>query len=222
MNESIESIESTESTESMKPSLSRMFSGIGLIFLTSAIVWGLFQARQTATQRLHAGEPMPGFRLRNAAGALVTEQNFTGRNYGLLFFRTDCVHCQQELTDIDHLLPQFDGRLPLLALSLNTVEETNRASEQWRLLTPTYIAPVELARSLRVRSVPLLILVGADGRISYVQTGERSRNFQKMVFERFLQGKRLTEAELRELARQGTPGSDTGADSNGCVLPEEP
>jgi hypothetical protein len=211
--------------ENIKMPLFKLISGFSLILLTSAILYGLFQARQTGTRRLQPGQPMPGFQLSDETGAPLTDHSFAGRNYGLLFFRTDCGHCQQELTDIDQLLPQFDGRLPLLALSLNSPEETRRAREQWRLLTPTYLAPVELTRSLRVRSVPLLILVGADGRIAYVQSGERSRRYLNMVFERFLQGESLAEAELRKLARQLTASNSTNATGDigdGCVLSKEP
>ena len=195
----------------------KIISGLSLIILTGVILYGLQQARQTAKSRLQMGLPMPDFQLRDEDGDLGSGRAFSGRNYGLLFFRADCEHCQRELMEIDRLLPQFAGRLPFLVVSLNSAEETRQAIEHWRLTMTPYFAPVALARSLGVRSVPLLVLVGADGRISYVQTGERSLSFQRTVFERFLQGDSLAEADLRKIAQR--PAAVSPAAGAGCDIP---
>ncbi len=197
----------------------KIISGLSLAILAGAILYGLYQARQAAARRLQPGSLMPSFQLHDADGNLVTEKDFSGRNYGLLFYRTDCGYCQRELTEIDRLQPQFTGRLSILPVSLNSAEETRRAGEQWRLTMISYIAPATLAQELGVRSVPLLILVGADGRIAYVQSGERSPTFQLMVLERFLDGGGLAEADLRQMARRPIP--DHPAAGGGCAIPKE-
>lgn len=199
----------------------KIISGLSLIAIASAIFYVAYRAHHAVTRQLQLGQVMPSFRLHDVNGTEVTERVLSGRSYCLIFFRTDCEHCRQELIEIDKLLPQFAGRLPLFAVSLNSAEETRRVREQWRLTMATHVAPVDLAQSLNVRSVPLLILVGGDGRISYVQKGERSRSFQEMVFNRFLQGESLAEADLRKLA-QGPAAVSPSADADcECDIPKE-
>lgn len=194
----------------------KILASVLLITLAGATFYALHRVRQEAVNRLRVGQPMLRFQLRDVDGNQVSEGMFSGHSYGLLFFRTDCGYCQQEVKAMDQLLPRFGGQLPLLAVSLNSVEETRRTREEWHLAMKPYAAAGALARDLGVKSVPMLVLVGADGRVAYIQPGERSHAFQALVFGRFLRGDSLSEAALRTVTQQRANAA--GAD---CVTQEE-
>jgi peroxiredoxin len=179
----------------------KIISGLTLLLLVCVITHELNRLRTIAARRLQAGQFMPGFQLRDIKGRLLPRVFFSGKRYGLLFFRTDCAYCQRELSEINRFGAQYVEQLPLLAVSLNSAAETTRASQHWQLTLPVYLTTVEDSRGLYIQSVPLLILVDPSGRISYVQAGERDWTYQEMVFGRFLRGESLAEMDLRNTAQ---------------------
>jgi peroxiredoxin len=175
----------------------KLTSGFILLALIGATFFGLHRVRQTLTCRLRPDQPMPSFRLTDGRGRQVLGEAFSGKKYGLLFFRVDCGHCRQEIIELDDLLHRFNGALPVVVASLSSPEETRRASEAWGLTLEPFHGAREIFKSIGGNGVPALVLVNEQGRIAYFQQGGRSGAFLALVFERFLRGEDLSEASLR-------------------------
>ncbi len=147
---------------------------------------------------------MPPFLLTDGRGNQVTNRDMLGRRYGLLFFRADCEYCIGELRHLDEVVPGYESRFDLLLVSLSDAEMTEHIKSKSNLSLEYYTASPDSISRLKLRGVPLLLLIDEHEKISYLQTGLRSKDFQRIVFHRFVSGESLTDEALRSAYKPGT------------------
>ena len=183
-------------------SLRKIKVGLALLTLLSIVGYGFDRIRQIKDKGPHVGQQMPDFELTDLDGNHLAAHNIRGQKYALLVFRVGCPHCQRELAGLNGLLPQLSGKFRVIAASLDTADETRKAKEDWRLAFNLYPRAADLARQLSLHEVPLLVLVDEEGRVRYVQGGDRDRAFQELVFKRFANNESLSDLSLRSAYEQ--------------------
>ena len=170
-----------------------------LVACVALLILGVIQAKRSRRFALKQDLSAPDFALVDARGKRVTNLDLLGSKYGLIFVRAECDYCFEELKQLSELLRAHEGKVDLLLVSLSDQKMTERISEKVGQALDFYTASSETLSRLNVSSLPMLVLIDELGRVSYLQVGVRSTDFQKLIFDRFVRGESLTEEAIRAI-----------------------
>jgi thiol-disulfide isomerase/thioredoxin len=90
----------------------------------------------------------------------------------VVFFMPTCPHCRDELQDIEAMMPEYEGRLTVAAITSGTYRMDR--SSVWRTLkgwgvgthVPVYLAERSgILEAFEVQGVPLSVLFDSEGKI---------------------------------------------------------
>jgi len=124
----------------------------------------------TGAGGLPAGEPAPGFRLPevSGAGASISLEDMEGRTVLLLFWATWCDACIAEIPTVRSVAERYSGRgFSVLGMNLDGGDREAVASFVARGSIPwkNVLTDEKTAAAYRVRILPALYLVDAEGRV---------------------------------------------------------
>ena len=165
---------SNQNTAHFEPG--RFSAAIGLVLLLGIPVVLIIRIHQAISPRLLSpADPAPAFAARDLNSNKVHQIGFDGTPTALLFFSTDCPHCQRELASFDRLSRRFGDGILFLAISLSGRTKTTELIAHNRfgvriLLDEGNTGPDRFG----VDVVPALFLVGADRKIAYSASGEQT------------------------------------------------
>ena len=128
-----------------------------------------------------AGTDMPEFTLPLLDGGALTRADLTGAPHLLIFWTTWCGVCEAEMPMYTALAARHPA-LRVIAVNADRDGDVPALARAYRdahdLRLPIALDRGPLARDLRVRMYPHLLLVGADGRIAAVFRG---RTFERSL-----------------------------------------
>lgn len=128
-----------------------------------------------------AGADMPEFTLPLLDGGALTRADLTGAPHLLIFWTTWCGVCEAEMPMYTALAARHPA-LRVIAVNADRDGDVPALARAYRdahdLRLPIALDRGPLARDLRVRMYPHLLLVGADGRIAAVFRG---RTFERSL-----------------------------------------
>jgi thiol-disulfide isomerase/thioredoxin len=162
----------------------RISAGLGVLTVMSVLLCLLGWSREMIRQAPRVGEVLPEFVWLGMDGQKISSPQFQGRRFVVMVFRPGCHHCRSMLLRLEEIMSRNGETLPVLAVSMGTGKETVSLHEELGLSFPLYCCAGDWAAGLRIRSVPVFLRIGEDGRIETVQKGLQS----DPVLQELLQG----------------------------------
>jgi len=136
---------------------------------------GAAPSRAAGDLRSWSGGPTPALELTELGGASHRLADYRGKVVLINFWATWCGPCREEMPSIGELKKKLAGR-PFAVLAVNVDEPEPRVRNfltQLPLDFAVLMDPEKRAtRDWKVRILPASFLVGRDGRVRYVVTGE--------------------------------------------------
>lgn len=124
---------------------------------------------------LHVGLPVPAIDTRGIDGApLPVGAPGEGERQALFFFTTTCPYCLASLPAIQRIADAAtaDSTTVLYGVALDSMPAAREYVEEHELRFPVGVASDRrLAALYRVRRVPLIAVIGPDGRVVYTREG---------------------------------------------------
>jgi thiol-disulfide isomerase/thioredoxin len=152
----------------------RISAGLGILAVMSVLLCLLGWSREMIRQAPRVGEALPEFVWLGMDGQKISLQQFQGRRFVVMVFRPGCHHCRSMLSRLDEIMSRNGETIPVLTVSMGTGKETVSLHEELGLNFPLYCCAGDWAAGLRIKSVPVFLRVGEDGRIETVQKGLQS------------------------------------------------
>jgi peroxiredoxin len=145
---------------------------LALIALTAVYLFSQYIERSPP----YVGRPAPDVPLNALRdGRRVSLSDFAGRVVVLDFWSTSCGACVEALPELEAVYRAYRGRgAEVLGINLEPgIEPSVRAFVRSRGLTyPMYVDATGEARSrYKVRSIPFLVVIGADGIVRWTHRG---------------------------------------------------
>lgn len=171
-----------------------MPAAIGLLLLLCLPSILIVRLYQTANRHLLApGDRAPELTARDLASNEMHRFSFEGRPAALLFFSTDCPHCQREITNFELLNERFGDHVLFLSISMSSKEKTTAFLSSHRLGVNTLLDELGIGlEAFGVDVVPALILIGPDESIAYSDVGEKTFAERERLLSEFVNSLRLT------------------------------
>ncbi len=132
--------------------------------------------------KISVGQRAPEFAVTTSAGPFNLAHD-AGKPTLLEVFATWCPHCQHETATLNALYRQFAGRVNLEAVSGNaagmdgvspeTEADVAAFAQRFSVAYPVAFDPtLGVAKTYLQGGYPTLVLIGADGRIQSINSGE--------------------------------------------------
>ena len=123
---------------------------------------------------LGAGDPAPGFALKDIDGGQVTLDQFRGKTVLIAFWSTWCSRCEEELA---FLRDTFGGRTDVAVILVNQDSERKVATSRVRKIRDKLGIrfPVVVDEGLAlwdvygINALPTSIVIGTNGQIKHVE-----------------------------------------------------
>jgi peroxiredoxin len=160
------------------PSVALLMAAILVVVLTlqNRSLQNRYAELQERSAWPHAGLAVPPFTARalfDSTEVPVGEPQ-EGHRQLLLFFTTTCQYCRTSLPAWRQLsqLLQDDSSVATVAISLDSAQSTREYAIQHGMSSHVITFPDSKYKSMyRARSVPQIVVLEADGRVSYVRRG---------------------------------------------------
>lgn len=137
----------------------------GLLFLYPSVRDGC------GAPAIRPGNPVPAFSLvLVASGETWDSESLSGRPYALLFFATWCGSCRSETPAVARILQERPS-LRLIAVSDEPGDRVARYLASSGLALPAAGGGGGMFASFGVRAVPTMVVVDAEGVISFARAG---------------------------------------------------
>lgn len=148
--------------------------------------------RGTDQHLLSPGDSVPTLTLREINSNDTRHVDFKGRLSAVLFFSTDCPHCQREIANFDRLNKMFGHDMFFLAISLSDHSKTMELRKSSRLEVTTLMdQSAEARRAFGVEMVPAMFLIKSDGTVAYSGSGEETSAARERLLRDFSNAKNL-------------------------------
>ena len=115
------------------------------------------------------GEKVPDFTVKDASGKEYSlAQLSEGKKYILIdFWASWCAPCRREIPNLRNLYAKYGSRgFQIISISRDkNAEDWKKAIEDEQLTWPNFLDESDIAKLYKVRAIPTMYLVDADGRI---------------------------------------------------------
>lgn len=115
------------------------------------------------------GEKVPDFTVKDASGKEYSlAQLSEGKKYILIdFWASWCAPCRREIPNLRNLYAKYGSRgFQIISISRDkNAEDWKKAIEDEQLTWPNFLDESDVAKLYKVRAIPTMYLVDADGRI---------------------------------------------------------
>lgn len=115
------------------------------------------------------GDKMPGFSVKDASGKEITLQELCqGKKYILIdFWASWCNPCRKEIPNIKKLYAQYASEgFEVISISIDKKKtDWGKAVKEEQLKWPNFLDETGVAKLYKVRAVPTMYLIDAEGRM---------------------------------------------------------
>jgi peroxiredoxin len=116
-----------------------------------------------------AGQPVPDFALKTAAGANVRLSESRGEVVLLSFWASWCGRCMDQLQNLQQLQQQYAGRgVRVIAVNIDQDAQPARDAAARLNLLVLHDADQTVARQYELTDLPLTVFVDPSGNVRYV------------------------------------------------------
>lgn len=121
------------------------------------------------------GQPAPGFSMRTLGGRTISLAALRGKVVVLNFWATCCGPCREEMPLLESLRDEMKSQgVEIWGVTNESPETARRWLADWKRSLPTLIdADGALVRQFAIESIPVLIVIRPDGKISTFVVGLR-------------------------------------------------
>jgi peroxiredoxin len=137
---------------------------------------------------LAVGDPAPDWTLRDAEGRAHSLSDYRGRVVVLDFWATWCAPCSKVIPRLEKLHRKYAAQ-GVVVFGVNAFETGDPAAFM-KKKNCTYgllLKGEEIAPAYGVETLPVICVVGADGRIIYSHAGAEHKNLEALI-EKQLKG----------------------------------
>jgi peroxiredoxin len=155
--------------------------GLALLAATTLVVVLALQVKQLRADQHwlvdRASNPYPGMYVPRVEMTALDGNPYTlgqprARRQVLYFFTTTCPHCHNSLPMVKQLAAMRDGDAEMLGIALADPAAADAYARQHRLSFPVIATQDRRMLMLfRARKVPLIMVIGGDGRVRYSRFG---------------------------------------------------
>jgi thiol-disulfide isomerase/thioredoxin len=163
----------------------RVFAIVGLLVVTTAIVLGILDVRRGASDwsrlgPLPPGERVENFRVAMLDGGVLDSSGLEGKVSVVTFWATWCGVCVGELSDLDALAEQYQGRdVQFVAVNregggvtpAQAVHVARSFARQRGLSLPIAIDDGSMAQTFRVGPIPHTVVFDTTATVRHVHQG---------------------------------------------------
>ncbi len=145
---------------------------VALLAFLGLIAWGL---RRSMSGPIVVGDSVPDIQMVTFDGQTIHSKDLAGKVIVLNFWASWCKPCEQEARELEEAYQYFKdgGKVVFLGLAYVDVEPNSLAYLQ--KFGVTYQNGPDLGTKVsqlfRIRGVPETYIIGADGRLKFVQIG---------------------------------------------------
>ena len=115
------------------------------------------------------GDQMPGFSVKDASGKEITLQELCqGKKYILIdFWASWCAPCRKEIPNIKNLYARYASKgFEVISISIDKKKaDWEKAVKEEQLKWPNFLDETGVAKLYKVRAVPTMYLIDAEGRM---------------------------------------------------------
>ena len=135
---------------------------------------------------LAVGDPAPEWKLNDPQGKTHALSDYRGRVVVLDFWATWCGPCARIMPRLEKLQKKY-GERGLVVIGLSSFDTGDPvALMKKRGLTYTLLLKgEELAEGYRVTSLPVVYVIGADGRVAYSHAGPDTKSLEELIEKQF-------------------------------------
>lgn len=119
---------------------------------------------------LKVGDILPEFALKGLDGQIVNSKSLRGRYSVLSFYFGECGPCIHEVPQLNTLAKAHPD-MGFLALTFDSMGDAKAFVQQRKLGWPVLAEANTYIKSLKVKSYPLLLVVGPDAKVVAVRSG---------------------------------------------------
>jgi peroxiredoxin len=135
---------------------------------------------------LKIGEIIPVVNVKTLEGKEVSIYSTLLGKSVLIFFSTDCLHCQKELYNISLLYPMLKDSLCYAAISLNEKQDTENFIRSQNIPFPVYLDCNGYAKkSFHVHFLPAVFIIDERHYIMQFNMGEQKRDQLWSILRRY-------------------------------------
>lgn len=134
--------------------------------------------RETMTQELSLGQPLPPFTLGSLTGARVSQQDFQGQVVLINFWATWCKPCREEMPMLNQLQKDLgDQGFVVLGIAMDDVQRTKDFTEELGITYPILVGSMDVmavgsAYGNPSGVLPYSVLADRQGRVQWTHFGE--------------------------------------------------
>ena len=143
---------------------------------------GLEKGEEKKAGLLAAGDPAPEWKLADPAGKTHALADYRGRVVVLDFWATWCGPCAKVMPRLEKLQKKYGGR-GLVVFGVNSFETGDPVAlmKKKNLTYTLLLKGEELSESYRVASLPVVYVIGADGRVLYSHAGPDTKKLDDVI-----------------------------------------
>lgn len=152
---------------------------------------GLEKGEEKRAGLLAVGDPAPDWKLADSSGRTHALAEYRGRVVVLDFWATWCGPCAKVMPKLDKLQKKYGERgLVVLGVSSFDTGDPVALMKKRGLNYTLLLKGEELAPSYGVTSLPVLYVIGADGKVAYSHAGPDTKRLEDLIEKQFgAQGK---------------------------------
>lgn len=125
---------------------------------------------------INAGDKLPGFTVKNAAGEGLNSEELKGQVTLLVFFMTTCSDCQRELPGIEEIWKKLKGKTGFRLAAISREEAVSTVNKYWsknEFTMPFYLDPTREVFSLFANNtIPRVYLVNQENIVTWMAIEE--------------------------------------------------
>jgi len=141
---------------------------------------------------LPVGEPAPDWRLTDADGKVHSLADYRGKVVVMDFWATWCGPCAEVMPRMQKLHEKLAGK-GVVVFGVNAWEKSDpvAAMKKKRLTYDLLLKGEDLAGPYKITTLPVVYIVGADGKIIYCHEGVDGKNLTSLI-EKYIKGRRAS------------------------------
>ena len=144
------------------------------------------ESRDRNMKLLHIGEPAPDWQLKNADGEVHSLSQYRGRVIVMDFWATWCGPCAKMMPRLQKLHEKLAGK-GVVVLGVNAWEKSDPVAlmKEKRYSYELLLNGEQIAEAYKVTILPVVYIVGADGKIIYCHEGQDQKDLSAVIEKYF-------------------------------------
>ena len=144
------------------------------------------QKQQQSMKLLPVGETAPVWQLRDAEGRTHSLSEYRGKVVVMDFWATWCGPCKEVMPRMQKLYEKYQDK-GVVVFGVNSWEKNDPVAlmKKKRYSYGLLLKGEEIAAAYKVVSLPVVYIIGADGRVIYCHEGVEDKNLASLI-EKYL------------------------------------